>query len=513
MRTSLLFGLTLLLLSIQTNSQQGWFEQNSGTTNDLLSVYFIDSLCGWIGTSEGRILKTINGGEDWNLYSTNSNKDVFSIYFINRDTGWCASSTYSSGGEGDIYKTENGGITWIQKFNGPTILKSVFFNNKNIGWTVGTGFHPVGPQRIKTTDGGETWQADSIPGNIVRPEEVYFPNENLGFIVGGQSGRIIRTTDGGESWSETIIGGWFKDVSFSDELHGICVGGVPAKTNDGGETWEVFYTGLQFEIHVAVANYYPKNWIVDHYIVISTTDDGGKWFPQYYNYYGFAGIQMRDISFVNDSIGWIVGDEGLILKTINGGNPIVGEPQIPILLHPVNNSIAYTPVYFVWEKIEYSAYELQVSQDSLFINPIISIRRVDTVYSAYLNTSSEYYWRVRSENINSYSEWSPPVYFSTATSDIEESKILYEFRLSQNYPNPFNPTTTIKYQIPEISFVTIKVYDVLGNETATLINEEKPAGEYNVEFRIDNLELTSGIYFYKLQAGNFTITKKMVILK
>ena len=63
------------------------------------------------------------------------------------------------------------------------------------------------------------------------------------------------------------------------------------------------------------------------------------------------------------------------------------------------------------------------------------------------------------------------------------------YLLEQNYPNPFNPSTKINYQVPEISFVTLKVYDVLGNEITSLVNEEKPAGEYNVEFRIDNFEL------------------------
>jgi hypothetical protein len=86
-----------------------------------------------------------------------------------------------------------------------------------------------------------------------------------------------------------------------------------------------------------------------------------------------------------------------------------------------------------------------------------------------------------------------------------------EFLLSQNYPNPFNPKTKIKYQIAKISFVTIKVYDVLGSEVATLVNEEKPAGSYDVEFIGD--ELPSGIYFYQLEAGNFIETKKMVLLK
>jgi len=86
-----------------------------------------------------------------------------------------------------------------------------------------------------------------------------------------------------------------------------------------------------------------------------------------------------------------------------------------------------------------------------------------------------------------------------------------KYDLIQNFPNPFNPSTTIYYTIPQLSFVTLKVYDVLGNEVTTLINEEKPAGIYEVEFKGDGL--TSGIYFYRLTAGKFTTTKKMVILK
>jgi hypothetical protein len=88
---------------------------------------------------------------------------------------------------------------------------------------------------------------------------------------------------------------------------------------------------------------------------------------------------------------------------------------------------------------------------------------------------------------------------------------LEKFILKQNYPNPFNPTTIIKYQTPELSYVTIIVYDVLGNEIAILVNEEKPAGEYEVGF--DGTGLTSGIYFYQLRAGDYTETKKMILLR
>ncbi len=112
------------------------------------------------------------------------------------------------------------------------------------------------------------------------------------------------------------------------------------------------------------------------------------------------------------------------------------------------------------------------------------------------------------------------VYGDTTVVSVEDDEppLPFEFELAQNYPNPFNPSTTIKYQIPKLSFVTIKVYDVLGNEIVTLVNEEKPVGSYDIEFNATNLP--SGIYFYQLRvypagggAGNFIQTRKMVLLK
>jgi hypothetical protein len=97
--------------------------------------------------------------------------------------------------------------------------------------------------------------------------------------------------------------------------------------------------------------------------------------------------------------------------------------------------------------------------------------------------------------------------------DVQEdhSTIPSEFNLAQNYPNPFNPSTKISWQSPIGSWQTLKVYNVLGNEVATLVDEYKPAGNYEVEF--DAAQLTSGIYFYKIQAGSFVETKKMVLLR
>ncbi len=92
-----------------------------------------------------------------------------------------------------------------------------------------------------------------------------------------------------------------------------------------------------------------------------------------------------------------------------------------------------------------------------------------------------------------------------------DSGLLSVYFLNQNFPNPFNNSTVIKYSVPQISFVTLKVYDVLGNEIATLVNEEKNVGTYEITWTAENLP--SGIYFYRLQAGNFVETKKMVLLR
>jgi hypothetical protein len=107
---------------------------------------------------------------------------------------------------------------------------------------------------------------------------------------------------------------------------------------------------------------------------------------------------------------------------------------------------------------------------------------------------------------------------SDTPTDIEEvkSQVPSKFALAQNYPNPFNPTTTIKYQIPkpirdDNTFVSLKIYDVLGSEVATLVNQKQKPGNYEVTW--DAYGFSSGVYFYKLSAGNYVETKKMILIK
>jgi hypothetical protein len=106
--------------------------------------------------------------------------------------------------------------------------------------------------------------------------------------------------------------------------------------------------------------------------------------------------------------------------------------------------------------------------------------------------------------------WRRPLSEMTAV-ESNKDNLATEFALEQNYPNPFNPSTKIKYSIPQSSNVVIKVFDILGNEIETLVNEEKPAGTYEITWNATNLP--SGVYFYQLKAGDFVQTNKMILLK
>ena len=127
------------------------------------------------------------------------------------------------------------------------------------------------------------------------------------------------------------------------------------------------------------------------------------------------------------------------------------------------------------------------------------------VYSFKDNTvnSGKYGYRLKQIDNDGKFEYSIEVYAEISSPT--------EFVLSQNYPNPFNPSTVINYELPSDCFVSLKVYDLLGSDIATLVNEAKPVGRYNVFFKGSSLK--SGIYYYRLQAGSFTKTKKFVLLK
>lgn len=123
-----------------------------------------------------------------------------------------------------------------------------------------------------------------------------------------------------------------------------------------------------------------------------------------------------------------------------------------------------------------------------------------------------YIYRIAAFNNSGYSNYSDPIIITDIIiTDIQKKYIVNDFRLYQNYPNPFNPSTTISYSLPEKQNVTIKIFDITGSEITLLKNKFQQKGSYEINF--DGSDLTSGIYFYTLQAGNFSETKKMILLK
>ncbi len=208
------------------------------------------------------------------------------------------------------------------------------------------------------------------------------------------------------------------------------------------------------------------------------------------------------------------------------------------LVSPENNStVLITNPQLKWEQSSDTRicypweiqYDIHISTDESFTNPIIEIGIEDTtINSPELTPGINYYWKIEAKNISGGSLWSSSVnqFYVDPNAvtfiDEENDKLPIDFSLSQNYPNPFNPITKISYQLPVAGEITIKVYDVLGNEVATLVNENKSAGFYETQFdpgsSIKHLPAgrqspASGIYFYRLQAGDYVETKKMIFLK
>lgn len=187
------------------------------------------------------------------------------------------------------------------------------------------------------------------------------------------------------------------------------------------------------------------------------------------------------------------------------------------LQSPANNSIVntLTPL-LVWDSLVTATnYSVQVATDSLFNTIVLSQFSNAASYlveSGALNPNVDYYWRVRTNNDGGVSPWSDVYHFTVNLTGVEdETQLPKEFALNQNYPNPFNPSTVITYHLPKASNVKLIIYDVLGNEIATFVDEYKPAGKYEVEFNASSL--SSGVYLYKLQAGDFFQTKKMILMK
>ncbi|MCX6150282.1 MAG: YCF48-related protein [Ignavibacteriales bacterium] len=388
-----------------------WLPQTSNTSNSLKSVSFVNTSTGWVGGSNGTMLKTTNAGVTWSNQTTLTSHNINGIYFFSTSTGWLV------GDGGIIKKTTDGGDNWTSQ-NSTTAanLQAVQFFDENIGWTIG-GTSGQGVI-LKTTNGGTTWS--SYAGINQSLYSLSMVDANTGWVVG--SGEILKTIDGGATWnSQFTTSNTLYSVLFADAYIGGAVGGYgyTYSTTDGGTNWtpKPNYIG-NFRCLCGINSL--TIWVVgENSNIYKSTDGGLTWAKQLTNN-NYSNTNFYDAQFVDANNGWVVGDNGTILRTTCGG-----------------------VVTSVWE-----------------------------------NRSDE---------------------------------IPRSFLLSQNYPNPFNPSTIISFSLPTQSFTSLKVFDLLGREVTTIVSEEMAAGSY---MRTWNAEgLPSGIYFYRLQADNFSETKKLMVIK
>jgi photosystem II stability/assembly factor-like uncharacterized protein len=503
-------------------AQVTWYTQNSGTNYPLNGVYFVDANNGWVSGWIGILLHTTDGGETWGLQNTPANYGLYSVFFTDLQNGWAA------GYGGDVVHTTNGGNTWTsQSIGSYDDIYKLFFIDGNNGWAVGgyydiqTGFYARAIYH--TTNGGNNWSLQYGMSYETELYSVHFPDSNTGYAAGA-SGAIMKTTNGGTNWSviQNMTSFDFSDIFFTNSTTGFAAGeylGVPHysvifKTTDGGTNW----TQITLAYNEALAGiYFPdllNGWAVgNNYgsgnsgVIYYTSDGGDNW-----TYQNTPAINaLSKVFFVNNTTGWAVGTLGTIVATEN---------PIPVELVSFSASVNKSNVDLYWQtasETNNKGFEILRSLNN--VTEQKNWTKIGFVEGS--GTSSEentYTFTDKNLEAGSYSYKLVEIDFTGTRNDLkiataEVNSSPAEYVLEQNYPNPFNPTTIINYQLGMDNLVVLKVYNMLGQEVATLVNEYKPAGRYNVQFTINNEQLSSGVYFYKLTAGSYTAVKKMILLK
>lgn len=303
-----------------TDGGESWKPQSSPTVESLREVQFANDQIGWAVGGNGIILKTTNGGTLWQFQHSNASLGTLTaLHFLDQNTGWAV------GENGTILKTSNGGTSWALTqippgSNGYPFFWDVFFVNNQTGWAVGFAgaFANTGPKIMKTTDGGTTWNAQSVSVSDGL-YAVYFVNDQIGYGVGRFSS-VVKTTNGGATWIPQSVNpsNWLIDVRFKDELNGWAVGssGSVVKTTDGGVNWIQQTSGATTGLYGTFSRDGQTCWTVGNAgTILKSSDNATTWSQK------SVGSQaaLYDIHFADSQKGWAVGSSGTILKTANGG--------------------------------------------------------------------------------------------------------------------------------------------------------------------------------------------------
>jgi photosystem II stability/assembly factor-like uncharacterized protein len=282
-------------------AQFGWYQQYSGTTNNLNSICFIGS-AGWIAGNNGTILKTTNSGTNWLLQSSGTPNNLMSIYFYDALTG-CA-----TGSAGTVLRTTNGGDNWYSLNTGVSVeLNSVRFNPPSRIWVVGNN-----GVIIRTTNSGTNWFSIPCPvtNNLCDLTLI------TSYTVVGSGGVVLKSTNVGLNWTAGYMSPAVDLKSICKDGGGntwICgASGKIFKSSDDGNSWVTLNTGTNSDLYsICLQN---SMWVSGaNGLILKTTNGGGNWFTR------VSGTKnnLNSIYFANTNVGWSAGDNGIILHTFS----------------------------------------------------------------------------------------------------------------------------------------------------------------------------------------------------
>jgi photosystem II stability/assembly factor-like uncharacterized protein len=401
----------------------------------------------------------------------------------------------------------------------------VWFFNKNTGIVVG-GWDSTCIWR--TTDEGETWSRQKHIGTKISGRSVFshvcFSDSLNGWVV-GRDGTVQHTRDGGITWTKQFVDTLFADgwAVFCVDTNKAWVGGYPPdlyRTTDGGETWNSCFTGLNshpwdmFFLNQdtgyvvwgwCITCGYPDPAPVNGSFIYGTTNGGDSWtlLKQDTTILGLYGIYFTD-----DNTGTVVGSNGSILRTIDGGE--TWTPQTS------GTEADLWDVFFISSDTGWA-----VGGDIMGITGGVILRTTDGgntwIAQEYPNNNAIFGVFFTDANTGTVVSGMGDILHTktggvpTWIKEHRMDKIPDHLSLSQNYPNPFSVTTNIKFEVPESAFVALKIYDIDGKLITTLVNEKMRPGSYEVVWNATNFQ--AGMYFCRLQAGSFAESISMEVIK
>jgi photosystem II stability/assembly factor-like uncharacterized protein len=392
----------------------------------------------------------------WFPQNSGTSKTLRAVSFMDINTGTAV------GDSGIVLRTTNGGTDWSRRSPVPqgTDLYGVSFSSANTGTAIGDwGI-------CRTTNEGLDWTRVYTSSRGCMVFDVSFGDTNNGIAVGLENATQwvamgLRTTNGGAHWLPISISAFwvgYRGVSFIDGSTGLVVGDGIALTTDGGTTWfqQVDTTIVWGLNDVSLVNANLCVAVGDSGRILRTTNGGASWDSQTSG----TSSNLYGVHFADSLRVTIVGAGGLILRSTNAAATWTTQQS--------GTTTTLRGVCFVGANNGWAV------EDS----------------GAILHTTNGGLTFVGGE---------------------PSSKVPTEFSLEQNYPNPFNPSTNFRYALPHTSFVTLTVYNTLGQQVARLVNEQQQAGYHDIVFRGDGL--ASSVYFYRIQAGDFVRTRKLVLLR